>query len=646
MVRFWAVRRVVPFLLLFTAVFALTVGLQAINGAFSNEFGSYSDEPAHFVTGLMVGDFIRSGDWVSPVKFAERFYLHYPKVAIGHWGLTFYVVQGVWELVFGATRVSVLLLMAAITSSLAVSVYYLIPRWVSRYIALTLTLFFPCSHVFQITTTSVMCDPLSCLLIFWAAICWGRFLDDSKARYSVAFGVLASLAILTRGDGLLLAFLPPITLLMSRRLDLLATLRFWYPALLVGLICGPWYMATLAMQKNGMTAESFSAEFVGKAVPYYSREAVNIAGIFMCILAAFGLAAWKGRAADDQKVKGPFYALAALFLVGLAFHVLVPARFEERYLSVLVAPILVFAAVGMERIAGHVSRVGLQPTACMVAIASGAFLGFAVRAGCGNVPANRGFTAILEDIDRVAPFQKSGRMLIASDEIGEGMFVAAVAIRDARPGRYALRASKCLAASRWDGRNYRTLFDSSDAVATWLEKSGIEVLIVDNRPQTETPEQKQLQEVVQKHPDRWRQVGTYNLVRNGKVEQNCITVYRQTGHQCRQRFGDQYDGNARSKHPLRQCPAISHGVPAFRCAPKAVRGIARSCANGWDANGHPWQRRSKGRTRHLCRQSQPARSAAHPGSASRPKNETLRATSENIDDFYCLADDGIELSAL
>ncbi len=529
MVWFWTVRRVVPFLLLFTAVFALTVGLQAVNGAFSNEFGSYSDEPAHFVTGLMVGDFLRSGDWLSPVKFAEHFYLHYPKVAIGHWGLTFYVVQGVWEQVFGASRVSVLLLMATITSVLAVSVYYLIPGWVPRYIALTLTLCLPFTNVFQRTTNSIMCDPLSSLLIFWAAICWGRFLDGGKARYSVAFGVLASLAILTRGDGLLLAFLPPLTLLFSRRFDLLATLRFWYPAGLVALLCGPWYMATLAMQKNGMTSESFSAEFVGKAVPYYSREAVNIAGIFMCILAAFGLAAWKTRAADDPRFKGPFYALAALFLVGLAFHVLVPAGFEERYLSVLVAPILVFAAVGMERIAGHVAKCGLQPTACMVAVASGAFLGFAIRAGCGNAPANRGFTAILEDIDRVAPFQKSGRMLIASDEIGEGMFVAAVAIRDARPSRYALRASKCLATSRWDGRNYRTLFDSSNAVATWLEQSGIEVLVVDNRPQTESPEQRQLQEVVQSRHDRWQQVGTYDLVRNGQFDHNCITVYRLAG---------------------------------------------------------------------------------------------------------------------
>src|ERR1700722_9840521 len=200
------------FLLRFAAVFALTVCIQALNGAFSNEFGAFSDEPAHFVTGLMVHDFMRTGDWTSPVAFAEHFYVHYPKVAIGHWGLTFYVVQGLWEQVFGASRMSVLLLMAATTSLLAMTVYYLIPRWVPGYIAWPFALCLPWTPVFQLTTTSVMCDPLSTLLLLWASVSWGRFLQEGSARYSVAFGVLASLAILTRGDGLLLAFLPPLTL--------------------------------------------------------------------------------------------------------------------------------------------------------------------------------------------------------------------------------------------------------------------------------------------------------------------------------------------------------------------------------------------------------------------------------------------------
>src|SRR5262249_27514784 len=143
------------FLLLLSPILALTVGLQVMNGAYANEFGNYSDEPAHFVTGLMVHDYLRAGDWTSPVKFAERFYIHYPKVAIGHWGLTFYVVQALWEALFGASRASVLLLMATTTSLLAISVYYLIPRWVPRFVAFAFALCLPLTTVFQQTTASV-----------------------------------------------------------------------------------------------------------------------------------------------------------------------------------------------------------------------------------------------------------------------------------------------------------------------------------------------------------------------------------------------------------------------------------------------------------------------------------------------------------
>src|SRR5947209_3781016 len=72
--------------LAFTLLLGLTIALQALGGAWKAEFSGYPDEPAHFVTGLMIRDYIASGFPGSPVKFAENYYLHYPKVAFGMWG--------------------------------------------------------------------------------------------------------------------------------------------------------------------------------------------------------------------------------------------------------------------------------------------------------------------------------------------------------------------------------------------------------------------------------------------------------------------------------------------------------------------------------------------------------------------------------
>ena len=90
--------------------FAVT--LQALSGAYAVDFAGNPDEPAHYVTGVMVRDYLAAFPWQPPMTFARNFYSHYPIVAIGHWPPMFYVVQAAWTLPFGVSRLSVLLLMA------------------------------------------------------------------------------------------------------------------------------------------------------------------------------------------------------------------------------------------------------------------------------------------------------------------------------------------------------------------------------------------------------------------------------------------------------------------------------------------------------------------------------------------------------
>src|SRR3954449_13247727 len=97
--------------------------LQFQSGAYGSEFGSYPDEPAHVVTGLMVHDYAFRLGWPAPMPFAENYYLHYPQVALGHWPPFFYVLQALWACVFGVGRTPLLLLMAALCTALAALVF-------------------------------------------------------------------------------------------------------------------------------------------------------------------------------------------------------------------------------------------------------------------------------------------------------------------------------------------------------------------------------------------------------------------------------------------------------------------------------------------------------------------------------------------
>ena len=64
---------------------AATVGWQLQTGAYKSEFGGHPDEAAHYVTGLMIRDYLTGGIPEHPMKFARNYYDHYPKVALGNW---------------------------------------------------------------------------------------------------------------------------------------------------------------------------------------------------------------------------------------------------------------------------------------------------------------------------------------------------------------------------------------------------------------------------------------------------------------------------------------------------------------------------------------------------------------------------------
>jgi len=82
-------------LLIFLIYIGTLAGLQWISGAFDSEFGGHPDEAAHYVTGLMHHDYIAGLDLTSPLRFAENYYIHYPRICIGHWPPFFYAVQSV-----------------------------------------------------------------------------------------------------------------------------------------------------------------------------------------------------------------------------------------------------------------------------------------------------------------------------------------------------------------------------------------------------------------------------------------------------------------------------------------------------------------------------------------------------------------------
>lgn len=526
--------RVAPVtLLIFSLFFVVVLGIQAARGVFHSEYGGHPDEAAHYVTGLMVHDFLLQGDWFHPLPYAENYYLHYPKVALGHWPPFFYVLQAMWTVPFSPSRVSLMVEMALFTALLALLIYQAVRSEFGMLAGLAMGLLFLLLPLTQTYSGMLMTEIPIALLNFAAALCFGKFLDTGHWRYIVAFGVLAPVAILTKGSGLVLSLVPPLAVLFSRRWRFLVRPAFWLPVLLVLVLCGPWYWFTLQQARRGLAEQAPSMHFTIPAIRYFSWNLVKIGGVGLTILVAIGLGTkllrpfWKGGAG------GKWAASAALLVSILFLHCVGPVGFEARHLVPAIPVLLLFLAAGMAWVA---DRLPLPDTssgkmALMVLEVFGAFF-----LETFTVPRNTcyGFGAVAERLLATPDFHQSV-LLISGGTSEEGMFIAEVAGREQRPGHFVLRASKVLSSSGWLGEGYRLIYRTPDEVEHFLEELPVGIVVIDlSLPESQWMEdQRQLLQAIRAHPERWELLGSYPLVRQGVEHADALQVYRQIDHEGR-----------------------------------------------------------------------------------------------------------------
>ncbi|HYZ72027.1 MAG TPA: glycosyltransferase family 39 protein, partial [Chthoniobacterales bacterium] len=230
---------------------AAVVFLQFVSGAYQGEFGGYPDEPAHYVTSLMLRDYVVHLHVESPLRFAEDYYHHYPKVAFGHWPPFFYIVQAIWMGLFSASRTSVRLEIACTTALLAFGVFREGRKLFNARLAFAGALLTVCLPLVQTYSDEEMSETLLTLTCFWSVIYFARYIRSERLRDSFLFALFFSLAVLTKGNGWLLAAVPPIALLLTRRLTLLLRKSFWLPVACIAAVCLPWQVLTMRMAERG-----------------------------------------------------------------------------------------------------------------------------------------------------------------------------------------------------------------------------------------------------------------------------------------------------------------------------------------------------------------------------------------------------------
>ena len=509
---------------------------QRIGGAHRSEFGGHPDEAAHVVTGLFVRDAIleaidygAGGFRGSPVEigkeFADEYYSHYPKIGLGVWPPFFYVVQSAWTLPLGASRATLLLLMCMLAGGLGLLVYRalreeygVLPAAAGMVLLLSLPLV-------RGQYSMIMAETLSALLMFGAMLCFGNFLDREKRGDALWFGVLAALAILTKGTGLALALAAPLALCFSRKFRLLRRPALWAAVLIVVIVAGPWTWATRNLGKGGWLQPELSWDFTREALFYYAGKFGIALGFLYAFAFTVGVVV-KVRASGPHQ--GHWTAAGALILSVLVFQSIAPVGLEARHLIPALPAALMFSVAGLAWLVRRAMRLRAEEPlsrsapwlAAVVVLALPTVLFPIKKKDCF------GFGPLAETVlKQAAP---ADVVLVSSDATGEGMFISEVALREKRPGHTIQRASKSLASSTWSGSGYSPAFEKDDDLLAFLTSGKIQYLVLDDAGLglKRREHHDQLKRLVEKHPDRFQPLAETDLQRDGHSLQPPIKLYQ------------------------------------------------------------------------------------------------------------------------
>jgi hypothetical protein len=449
---------------------AALLGLQWRGGAWSAEFAGYPDESGQFVSGRMIWEYALNLPREDPIQWAEQYYLHYPKVGIGHWPPGYHLAEALWSLPFGSSRISAMWLQWFFGLLALTGIYQLArPRFplpvTGGIVALTLL-----TPVFQRGLEQTMAE-LACLLcgvVFMHATL--RLLRQPDWTATVAVFAICGVALTVKGTALCLLPVALMAWLWSGK-------RFVFRE--------RWLFLLLPA-----TAIFYVVwRFAGDAIMHWGGLGTRIAwpAPLLGVLAGWGFIglAVLGLRREPLAIVSGCMILSAV-LVSFALR----AMNEPRHWIMLLPPILILAGYAVTRFRGWVG----------VVIAVPALLMFPwswyrqTPIGCREL---------------IGQLHLPVRMMVSAGDgasSGEGSWIAEVSMAERYPASLVARGSRVLATSGWNGDHYRSLVTSRDDVARILDELALDIVVLAG-PQAKAPLHHRLLAAVVEGSPGWRPCG-------------------------------------------------------------------------------------------------------------------------------------------
>lgn len=491
-----AASRVRPWVV-FAVYIAACVAMQRLSGA-NATFGGYPDEPSHYLSGLMIHDYVKAGIPTTPVAYASEYYAHVPSIAVGYWPPLFYVGLAFWMLCVGITRSAALLLTATITAALASIVQRQASSrfgWWTGVLSGMVFLTVPCV---QWSNNLIMTDTSVALCGLLAALACGEYLETGRLGPAIKLAIWSAAAILVKLSAAWVFVLLPVGILLTRKFYLLKRRATWLSFGLALGLCGPWLWATRHLLMKGQLPNPTPVAHFVAAFPA------------LCLIASIGvplplvaLLGWVTDVAAVRRLRPAWLILMIQPAAALANVAATGLQPEPRFTVSSIPVFVLCLASGIWWLAGWVPgswrREWKTATGMLICLGLAVFQTGLVKA----VPDD--FSGMIARTIAADPHLQSDAALVAPASGAGGSIIAELAFRAARrpDGVTLVRANKALAASGWNGQNYALRLKSASEVQRFLEENCIPVVITQEAP-IHAPHYDLLLQTLRQYSDRWQ----------------------------------------------------------------------------------------------------------------------------------------------
>lgn len=495
----------------------LVLFIQWTTGAWRDDFSATGDEPSHFTSSVAMTSYLTSGQILRPYAFVSRYYLHYPKVAYGKWPPFFYVISGVWFLMFSPSRLTAMLLIALETTLLGLVTFWVASRLLSPLLAIIAAITVVITPFFALHSTIFMLEPQTALLGLLSLVAFSAVLENPGWKTGVAFALVTSACILTKANGWALMISAGLGYLWLRTQNRARFLPIVALLVATTVMSAPFYVLFVHAMSDGNLAAKPSLWFTLGAVPAYLKGSAEAMGLAVCGLFLMRLFLCV-RNAYRPKEHRPLIALLVTWTVGpFMFQAIVPASFEIRHLAIAFPCVVLLAFTVIDRLFDRFGQ-GLVHVA--------------------------GITLLLVTVPWAMPQRYSPLFLIAAPQIasklssttnqaillssngsGEGRLVASMAALDPKGTKYfCVRATKLIVDSDWGAFDYHLLARTKEDVLKKLDSVPVGYVAIHDMGYRGRPHYALLRDAVLSAPEKWRPTGVIESVSvpDGK---ETLTIY-------------------------------------------------------------------------------------------------------------------------